>query len=271
MNEDAEIQAGYTTVKDVRTFYEICGPTDGQDVVLIHTAGADALEWRYVLPALAQEGFHAITLDLPGHGKSLPYPGGPISSIHKFAEFVSSFIEKLNLNEPIVGGCSIGGDIVLDLAAHDREKLNAIISLEAALRTPTFHHLFLSMMETSSGLPGFQRAFYHISRYSHGKNAKPERIKEHAYLHQHAIQEVAHADLTAWNGHDIRDMAGEITCPVLYIVGEDDYFLSDKIISETRESLSDCRFSRMEGIGHYPMLETDEFLDRMLDFLHDVT
>jgi len=261
------ISAGYVTVDGVRTFYEECGSDTGQDIVLIHTAGAESLEWRHVLPTLGEEGYHALTLDLPGHGKSLAHPKGHIDSIHEMAEFVWSFTEEMGIEDPIVAGCSIGGDVVIDLGAHHADQLTSIVCLEGALQTPTYPPGFLAMMESASGMPSFERFYHHASKHCHGEDAVNERVQEHAFLHQHAILEVTHADLTAWNNHDVRDRADDITCPVLYVYGEDDYFLPEEYVEETVQALPDCEFVRMENIGHYPMLESEEFTDTMLSFL----
>lgn len=78
------------------------------------------------------------------------------------------------------------------------------------------------------------------------------------------------ADLHGWNAHDITDRADEITCPVLYVHGVEDYFLPEEFVEETRKALPNCEYERMEGIGHYPMLETDGFTDRLLTFLEEL-
>lgn len=261
------ITAGYVDVDGVRTFYEECGPRDGHDIVLVHTAGAESLEWRHVLPRLGEDGYHALTLDLPGHGKSLAHPDGHIDSMHEFAEFVWTFAAEMGLEAPTVAGCSIGGDIVLDLAAHHADELTSVVCLEGALRTPTYPPGFLMMMETAGGMPSFERFYYNASVQCHGGDADPARVEEHAFLHQHAIRNVTHADLTAWNTHDVLERADDITCPVLYVFGKDDYFLPEEYVEETVDALADCEYRPMDGIGHYPMLETDEFYDDLTAFL----
>jgi pimeloyl-ACP methyl ester carboxylesterase len=267
---NTSITAGYADVQGTRTFYEECGPDDGQDIVCVHTAGHDSLEWRHVLPELGAAGYHAHALDLPGHGKSLRPEGGLIDSIHEFAEFVWSFADERDIRDPVVAGCSIGGDIVLDLAANHADELTAIVSCEAALRTPTYPEGFLWLMEDESGMPGFGTFLYHASRHVHGSEADPENVEEHAWTHQRAINEVMQADLHGWNTHDITDRADKITCPVMYVHGVEDYFLPDNLVEETRKALPHCEYERMEGIGHYPMLETEEFSDRLLTFLEEL-
>lgn len=266
---ESPITAGYTNIEGTRTFYETCGPEDGQDVVCVHTAGHDSLEWRHVLPALGDAGYRAHALDLPGHGKSLPKDEGLVDSIHEFAEFVWSFVEERDLSEPVVAGCSIGGDIVLDLAANHADDLTAIVSCEAALQTPTYPEGFLWLMEDESGMPGFSTFLYHASRHVHGSAADPERVEEHAWLHQRAVSDVMQADLAGWNAHDLTDRADDISCPVLYVHGVEDYFVPEEYVEETKDALPDCEYVRMDGIGHYPMLETDAFTDRLLTFLDE--
>lgn len=265
----ADVRAGYARVDGVRTFYDEAGPADGPDVLLVHTAGHDATEWRHVLPALGEAGYHAQALDLPGHGKSLPHPDGHLDSIHELAEFVWAFADARSVETPVVAGCSIGGDIVLDLAVNHSSKLTGVASCEGALRTPTYPEGFLAMMEHESGLPGWGRFFYNASRHCHGEDADPERVEEHAWLHQRAITDVTRADLKAWNEHDIRDQADDVACPVLYVYGEDDYFLPEEFVEETRETL-DPEFLRLSNVGHYPMLETDDFRERFLEFVDEV-
>ncbi|WP_425495442.1 alpha/beta fold hydrolase [Natrinema halophilum] len=44
-------------------------------MVLVHTAGAEGRQWRYVGPKPAQAGYHVFVPDLPGHGTSYPSTG----------------------------------------------------------------------------------------------------------------------------------------------------------------------------------------------------
>jgi len=70
MTGTEDIRGHYVKVNGTRTFYDEIG--DGYPIVCVHTAGACSLEYTYLLPLLAERGFHAYALDLPGHSRSYP-------------------------------------------------------------------------------------------------------------------------------------------------------------------------------------------------------
>lgn len=129
----------YVTIEGVemRVYYETAG-VGPVPLLLQHTAGADGRQWRHVLadPDL-QRDFTMIAYDLPYHGKSMP----PTSvrwweqpyeiSQQKIMATVVAIAGKLGLNRPIFMGCSVGGQLALDLAAFHREKFRAFIALNA--------------------------------------------------------------------------------------------------------------------------------------------
>ena len=281
-----DVRGGYATVDGVQTYYEVAGPEDGQPVVLVHTAGQDSMEWHWTIPILVDAEYRVYAPDLPGHGKSMPasdeaaIPAGEaasgrsdrghVDSMHGFAEFVWSFVEDRGVTAPVVSGTSIGGDIVLDLGVHHADDLAAVVSCEGAVRTPTYPEAFLDRMAHESGMPGFQNFMYHSSRHCHGRDSIPERVALHTWTRKRAVCEVMHGDLSAWNSHDLRDDVDALTCPVMAVFGEDDYYFPDEIIEETRDLLPDGRIEILEGVGHYPMLETNEFAHLLVDYLDDV-
>jgi pimeloyl-ACP methyl ester carboxylesterase len=107
-----DIRGHYVKVNSTRTFYDEIG--EGYPIVCVHTAGSCSLEYTYLLPLLAERGFHAYALDLPGHFRSYPVNWKPHRTIHEHAEFVRTFANTLGLKKPVIMGCSIGGDITLD-------------------------------------------------------------------------------------------------------------------------------------------------------------
>jgi len=78
MNKHDPIVGRYVYVtcqgKTYRTYYEEAG--EGIPMVCLHTAGADAREYRHQLsdPDITAN-FRVIAFDLPWHGKSLPPAG----------------------------------------------------------------------------------------------------------------------------------------------------------------------------------------------------
>ena len=88
----------YLRVANTRIFFDEMG--SGIPIVCIHTAGANSLEYRHLLPILSEKGFHAIAPDLPGHGRSYLVDDEPFRDMHEYAEFVWSFIQEVCIEKP---------------------------------------------------------------------------------------------------------------------------------------------------------------------------
>ena len=118
-----------------RIYFEEAGK--GIPLVCLHTAGTDGRQWRHFLnDEDITRDFRVITFDLPWHGKSYP-PEGFEKEEYKltapdFVEIIRSFCKALDLKDHVVMGCSIGGRIVLDLAAGYGDEFRALIGLQTS-------------------------------------------------------------------------------------------------------------------------------------------
>ncbi len=259
-----EITGHYIQVTGTETFYDETG--EGTPIVCIHTAGANSLEYRYLLPLLAARGYRAIAPDLPGRGRTYPRDGKPTRSIHGHAEFVHDFVNALELDAPIILGCSIGGDVVLDYLAHHHDEASAGIAMEGAARTPTFP-LPAEFMQPAS-CPGWQDIMERVSGASLNRDCPTDKIEELRWMHRNA-QVSAVGDLEGWATHDVRGQLGDVSCPVLVVKGAEDFWLPEELVHETVAELPNGEALILEGIGHYPMFEDPERIaDLVVDFLN---
>ncbi|QFU89584.1 alpha/beta fold hydrolase [Amycolatopsis sp. YIM 10] len=122
-----------------RVYYEESGT--GDEVLLLqHTAGCDARQWRHQLadPEF-QSRYRLIAYDLPFHGRSLP-PVGPRwweeayqPAPQWYWDFVVAFADALGLEHPHFMGCSVGGQLALDLAAYRGDRFGAFFALNGTL------------------------------------------------------------------------------------------------------------------------------------------
>lgn len=122
-----------------RVYYEESGT--GDEVLLLqHTAGCDARQWRHQLadPEF-QSRYRLIAYDLPFHGRSLP-PVGPRwweeayqPAPQWYWDFVVAFADALGLEHPHFLGCSVGGQLALDLAAYRGDRFGAFFALNGTL------------------------------------------------------------------------------------------------------------------------------------------
>jgi pimeloyl-ACP methyl ester carboxylesterase len=261
-----EYTGHYLKVKNTRIYYEECG--QGVPLFCIHNAGSCSLQYKYFGPIMAERGFRAIVIDLPGHGKSLPVNWQPIRNLHELAEFVWKTIRKICPEEkPVIVGCSIGGDMALDLACHHSADLLAAVALEGAARTPTFPPVDeIVDLHASTGWSSMFERLTPAGCY----DPLDKRVIELVWNHHYTSLPVFLGDLQCWNGHDVRDKLKNIRCPVLVFTGEADHFVPESLVNETLADIPAGLGEKMIGkkVGHFPMFERPEYTaDVVTDFL----
>jgi pimeloyl-ACP methyl ester carboxylesterase len=92
---------GVTLVADVG------GPQGGSPVMLMHGGGQTRGAWKKATAALAEAGYHAVSLDLRGHGES-DWASDANYSLDAFAADLRAVASNLN-QPPALVGASLGG------------------------------------------------------------------------------------------------------------------------------------------------------------------
>src|SRR3954470_17820323 len=138
-----------------RVYFEEAGA--GIPLLCLHTAGADGRQFRDLLnDAAITDRFRVIAFDLPWHGKSLPPAGWQTEeyrlSTRHYVDFIRAFTGALELERPVLLGCSMGGKILLQVALECPAEYRALIVLEAAAHQQPWYHLdWLDHAQTRSG------------------------------------------------------------------------------------------------------------------------
>ncbi len=255
-----EITGHYVSVGGTRTFFDEIG--SGTPIICVHTAGSDSREYRYLLPLLARRGLRAIAPDLPGHSRSYPVDWRAARTIHEHAEFVHGFAKAVCDERPVIMGCSIGGDITLDLVANHSPDLLAAIPMEGAAWTPTFPNP--EEMSRPSWMPGWQDVMERAAIGSLARSVPAEKVTELRWQHR-GSQLAAAGDLAGWATHDVRGRLRNARCPVLLVVGVEDFRVPVENVRATAKELPDCELEVLDDVGHYPMFEAPERIAELTD------
>lgn len=93
-------------------------------VVLVHGARGSSDSWRCVVPALSCS-WRVITLDLPGHGQSVPAPSTPVLAAH--AGLVRDVLGVLGVERAAIVGYSMGASVAADFAARYPERTDRVV------------------------------------------------------------------------------------------------------------------------------------------------
>lgn len=96
-------------------------------VVLMHGLLMPRRMQQPLARALAADGFHVITLDLLGHGRS-DQPADPlVYSMTAFAEQVVALLDHVGAERAIIGGTSLGANVALETAVLAPERVAGLI------------------------------------------------------------------------------------------------------------------------------------------------
>ena len=118
-----------------RVYVEEAG--QGVPLLLLHTAGSDGRQWRHLMnDAAVTSRFRCVAFDMPWHGKSSPPEGWQGEEYRlttaAYTGMALAVSAALGLDRPLVMGCSIGGRIVLDLAAGHADAVRGVIGLQSS-------------------------------------------------------------------------------------------------------------------------------------------
>ena len=136
---------------------------EGPLLLLLHGAGDNALDWRWVLPALART-HHVYAPDFPGSNDSVK-PDADYSPAF-FERFVAGFLDALGIERAAMVGNSLGGLIALRLALSEPARVGALVLVDSAglgrsvtfalrsLTTPGYGELSIAWSKTPAGAAG---------------------------------------------------------------------------------------------------------------------
>jgi pimeloyl-ACP methyl ester carboxylesterase len=118
----------YATIDGIKIYYETYG--QGTPLLLLHGGLGSIAHFEYNIERLASENL-VIAVDSPGHGRSshtdsLSYP--------LLSDYISKFIDYMELDSLNVMGWSDGGVIGLILAANRPDKVKKLLAIGANSR-----------------------------------------------------------------------------------------------------------------------------------------
>ncbi|MBI4522505.1 MAG: alpha/beta hydrolase [Deltaproteobacteria bacterium] len=254
------------------TEYRVYFEQNGKGIPLVcqHTAASDGQLWRHTLnDEEISRQYQVIVPDLPYHGKSLP----PESvqwwkqeyKLTKsfFLDFHVAFSRALNLEKPVFIGCSMGGQLAVDLALERPDEFRAVIGLESGLsRAKTAHLLdFYNRLVEFYDHPRISNEFRMQAMYGKTAPGSPEKYRrEIAWTYGQSAPPVFKGDLFYnFFDHDLTaDQARRIDTSrvaVYLLTGEYDNGNSPEETRLLAGRIKDAKFVEMRGLGHFPMAE----------------
>jgi pimeloyl-ACP methyl ester carboxylesterase len=250
-----------------RIYFEEAG--QGQPVLCLHTAGADSRQFRYLLEdeELLQR-YRFIAFDMPWHGRSEPPDDWSSQryalTTETYAETVLAVQGALQLEQPILMGCSMGGAIALYLASRHGDSYRGVCALEGGLGNPgrfvswtnsteVDHSQFLTSWVGGLIAPSSPTAPRNQTLWGYAQSG-PGVYQGDTHFYSNDLPQVAPSLQPA-------------SCPLYVFSGEYDYSATTEMSREAAERLGGV-LVEMKGSGHFPMSEDPEvFLGYLLPVL----
>lgn len=258
---------------EARIYFEEAG--SGLPLLCLHTAGADARQYRHLLEDTeVTDRFRVIAFDLPRHGRSLPPTGWwrdeYLLTAESYVDIVLSVVAALELDRPVVLGCSMAGSLVLELARSHADRIGAVIGLSGAAKVR-------GRFQDWSLRPDVN-AQQSVPSWTYGlmSPTSPEQFRREVWwIYSQGGPGVYRGDTFFYSeDFDLRGREAEIDtaqCPVYLLTGEYDYACSAAETEETIAAIPGARGGRMPEIGHFPMAENYPlFRTHLLPILHEL-
>jgi pimeloyl-ACP methyl ester carboxylesterase len=230
--------------------------------------------WRPQVSRFSQAGWRVIAPDLRGYGQTTVMSGK--TTLETFARDIVNLLDRLDVNDIVLGGLSMGGQIVMEFYRLFPDRVRGLVLADTSphaesasgkkLRNDTADRLL------SEGMKPFADEVL-------PKMITPHNIDELPSVAQHVLDMMratsAVGAAAALRGRaerrDYVDMLGLISVPTLVVVGEKDEFTPLGDAQLMCERIPGATLAVVAGAGHMPNLErADAFNDELAQFLTKV-
>jgi pimeloyl-ACP methyl ester carboxylesterase len=256
-----------------RVYFEEAG--EGRPLLCLHTAGADSRQWRHLLCDAEVTGrWRVLAFDMPYHGRSTPPTGWwekeYLLTTEAYVRTVMAFVRTLDLEQPVVLGCSMGGAVVLELASRHPAEVSAVIGLEAASEIEGRFSDWTVMPDVDGSVVAASWTYGLMAPQS------PEAARREVWwTYAQGGPGVYRGDTyfysVDWDLRGREEKIDTVACPVYLLTGEYDHACTPEETSATAAAIPGAKFMRMRGIGHFPMAENyPRFREHLLPILREL-
>ncbi|OPX98859.1 MAG: AB hydrolase superfamily protein YdjP [Syntrophorhabdus sp. PtaU1.Bin002] len=233
----------------------------GEPILFVHGAGGSSEYWYYQREYLKKH-MEVLTIDLPGHGRSV---GDGCKSIEEFREAVRETLKKLGVGKCYMAGHSMGGAIAMSFALTYPDLLKGIVLICTGARLRALPAILDGVMKDK------EATIRMIIDYAFSHKT-PKELKEKGFRDMmRSKAETIYDDFTACNRFDAMGPLKAIQVPSLIICGKDDLLTPPKYSEYLHGMISNSRLILIENAGHMVMLEKPEEVNNtILPFVAEI-
>jgi pimeloyl-ACP methyl ester carboxylesterase len=259
------------------------GSPDAPPVVLLHGGGQTRHAWGPTACALGEAGWHAIALDLRGHGDSGWDPAGDYS-LEAFVDDLLAVTASLT-RPPVAVGASLGGMASLLCAGEIApDALRAVVLVDVAPKTEAegVERIVSFMGANRDGFASIEEAADAIAGYLPHRPRptnldglrKNLRLGANGRYRWHWDPAFMHGERRVNAARDPDRMARAargLRLPALLVRGRMSDVVSEEGARHFLELVPQARYVDVSGAGHMVAGdENDAFTEAVLEFLRDL-
>jgi pimeloyl-ACP methyl ester carboxylesterase len=269
LREEVGVPAGSPLIEIDGVQLAVSREGRGPALVCLHAVGHGGGDFAALVPAL-KDRFEIIRVDWPGQGRS--GPDRELASARRYADLLSGLLERLDIADPILIGCSIGSAAAILHAA--RQPVRALVLCDSGGLVPinlmsrgftgVLSRLFAGGARGAWWFKPFFGWFCRTALPSPAAAVQRDRIIAAGY-------EVAPLLVQAWASFgrpeaDIRAEAAALDVPVWVAWCRGDRIVPLSLCRPAIEAMKQVQLTLFEG-GHAAFLEQpQQFIDGLIDF-----
>jgi pimeloyl-ACP methyl ester carboxylesterase len=251
------------TIRDITIGYDDEGTGDA--LVLVHGHPFDRSMWRPQVERFSRAGWRVIAPDLRGYGESTVVPGK--TTLDVFAHDIAGLLGRLGVERFVLGGLSMGGQIVLECHRLFAHRLRGLVLADTSApadteagresRRATAERLLREGMGPYAG---------EVLHKMVSRSAPPEVIMHVLGMMRGTDPEGAAAALRGRAERpDYVAMLAEVAVPALVVVGAEDEFTPLADARLMSDAIPGATLVVVDGAAHMPNLERPADVDEALE------
>jgi len=243
---------------------------EGQPIIIMHGLMGSSDNWLTVTKPIAEK--HKVYLtDQRNHGRS---PRSDIFTYQAMADDLYEFIEKNNINNPIIVGHSMGGKIAMKFASQHQDLISKLVIVDIAPRYYPPHHQHILAGLHNVDLASLQtrnQADELLSIHITEPDVRMFLLKnlyrdENGNFAWRVNLKVITAEIE--NIGESLPENTSISVPTLFIHGEYSDYILPSDIQHIRQIFSDVELISIPRCGHWVQAEKpQEFLEALFGFI----
>lgn len=243
-------------------------------VVFLHGVGGGREAWGDSISgtgsAIAEAGFTAIAVDLPGYGDSASIEPYDMAGL---AAAVTALIDWLRPARCALVGHSMGGMVAQELMARAPDRVQALV---LSATSPAFgradgawQSAFLAQrlapLDAGAGMAALAPG---LALGMASPLAPHDAVARAAVLMSAVPEATYRRALQAIVGFDRRELLGDLRLPVLCLAGEDDRNAPPAVMQQMAARIAGAEYRCLPGVGHLANMEAPgPFNLALVDFL----